>query len=357
MLSDSDFSSAYSKSNLENIFRQVDQYADYNLQDLTWTKTEVLSPNGDVIHTSWEAYYDSATPVIKINPEGYIDFTIDYEYNGNLAEYKGEVLNCGIRYNLLNDDINQDPINLVSVAGVGTVVLDLYKGSAFIEQRSDEGYLENKYYITIKDSSKLFSYGNNKINWTDTLDEYIGYWIKIKDSNKIENLVQNVNKLGCKTGETGNIWEVTKIETYQYDIDGKDVNIELDEQNSTFLKGISGTYKASLLRYLGIPAKTSTYMVDDKGKQIGEPISESNFSGIYWGEKDGNGNWIHEPKIYSTETIFTTTNGESKNSKFRTYERELDFSGNIRQQYEIENGKYVSGIIVPEYDQYGIGQK
>ena len=131
----------YDTNNLESLFGNIQDYCDYSLQDLTWTRTDVVSPDGTVIQTSWAAYSEEhgSTPVVKITPDGYVDFSIDYEYAGKDPQFKGEVLDCGIRYNLLNADMNQDPINLVSIAGIGTVVLDLYKGTAFIENRNEDG--------------------------------------------------------------------------------------------------------------------------------------------------------------------------------------------------------------------------
>ncbi|MFA7675103.1 MAG: hypothetical protein WCY38_03470, partial [Endomicrobiia bacterium] len=337
MLADSGFS--YKVANIEGLFGEIKDYCGYNLSELTWSKTEVLSETGEVIQTSWAAYSDSSTPVIKITPDGYIDFSINYEYAGTVSSYKGQKLDCGIRYNLLNDDVNQDPMNLVSITGVGTVVLDLYKGYAFIEDRTADGYLTSKYYITMEDSSKLFSYEDDSITWQMTLDTYFADWMKISNSSDMENLITSVNSLG-----EGNIWSVTRVEKFAYYLE--DCNLEnLTDEEKSKLKTVSDEYSGALLSFLGIPLQTQTYLVDADGKITESLISESFFNGIDW----------EKQRIHSYEIIDTQI--ENETVQFRKYERETDFRGNVLQQYEIENGQYVSGVIVPEYDQYGIGLK
>ena len=91
-----------------------------------------------------------------------------------------------------------------------------------------------------------------------------------------------------------------------------------------------------------------TYRVDGNGNPVEEAISESVFKGIDWKEE----------RIYNNEKIHL--NGKSDSgieSEFREIDKQSDFNGNVLQQFDIEEGKYVSGIIVPEYNRHGIGVK
>jgi hypothetical protein len=116
------------------------------LENLTYAKEQTVDENGNVILTGWSIYYKGIEqPVIKITPDGFVDFSL--ETDG---------IKTGIRYTM--SDINEDPVSLVAISDNKTLVVDYYERSAFIEERdpNDENALLKRYYLS-PNGTEVFS--------------------------------------------------------------------------------------------------------------------------------------------------------------------------------------------------------
>ena len=323
------------KGNLDTLFELVQKESGFSFpykpEDLHWTRTETYDANGNVLYTTWQAYSEASgrEPVVEIDKDGFVDFS---------GSYDG--IDIGLRYDTHSVADGQKPLNLVvPAAGVGTLVINYYDGSVFVEDRAGEGYLRSKYHITVQDATNIITnkggtFPDTGGDWRATMDSYMSDWKRISQSDDINSMIGNVNALG-----NGDIFEVTRREDYSYE----DTLIDGDAAPE-----VQGFYSGSALAFYGIPSGTITYRVDGNGNPIGEAISESVFKGIDWNEE----------RIYSNEKIHL--NGKSDSgieSEFREIDKQSDFNGNVLQQFDIEEGKYVSGIIVPEYNRHGIGVK
>ncbi|MDR2427236.1 MAG: hypothetical protein LBD46_08700 [Endomicrobium sp.] len=342
--------SAGDSKNIENLFTRVRNENigfPYKPSDLRWAKSQVLDPSDPtgqkVLYETWAAYNNfSSQPVVKITEEGFIDFS--GKYNG---------MPLGLRYDLKSSDESQMPVNLtIPVEGVGTMIIDYHSGSVFIEEREGEGQLLSKYHVTILNSSKLFpNVINEKLqplssgwDWKDSINQ--NDWRLITGSENMQAMVQNVNNFGLTAQNTQQILKVTRKEEYSY----QDVAAE------NTLTGED--YTAVQLAFLGIPSHTISYHINDNGEkdiyinERGEEVglSKSSFQGIDW----TNG------RIYVKDNVNSIVESDQQQSagnaiRARTIVKQMDLRGNVKQQFDIENGQYVSGIIVPEHDRYGTG--
>ena len=139
----------YNVDNLEPIFESIrSQIEGVKLPNpalLNWTKITMLAPNGKEINHSYQAFVDSADPVIKITDNGILDVVFmikDKKYS--------------LRY-----DLNQGTNNLLPIAisrhlsENSTIVVDFDREPVcFIVLRDELNGLVGKLHININDEEK-----------------------------------------------------------------------------------------------------------------------------------------------------------------------------------------------------------
>ncbi|MCL2143908.1 MAG: hypothetical protein FWH43_00210 [Endomicrobia bacterium] len=342
MISDTDFNGDWGNNItilMERLRDDPETGFNYKPEDLDWVKTVVRDPSNGRVYVKWAAYDGiSDEPVVEITPQGFVDFKIYYEG-----------INAGLRYNLNENADSQVPVNLVSIAGVGTLVIDYYRGIAFIERRDPSGYILERYNLSLS-NTELFDLAKRQPGdtdeqalaraqnaWKEALILFKDDWQNISKSENISEVVDTIANMeidvkdgnGNPTGEKQKLWVIDSVEMFEYnDVVGSDGNF----------------YSAGLLSFLDIPSNAKTYAVSGNDiNSIGEePISESSLQKIDWENK----------YIYFGNSL--TVEG----ANLRMYERVIDFNGVAiaELEYVIEDGvkKYKSGVFVGARDAYGI---
>ncbi|MCF7917339.1 MAG: hypothetical protein K9L61_06120, partial [Candidatus Omnitrophica bacterium] len=263
-----------------------------------WTKIKMLTPEGEVINSSIQAFGNSEEPFINIDEDRLADITVIYN------EKK-----LSLRYDL-NSGVDREPVALsYYISETKTLIIDFYKRLAFIEKRD----------ITDKYLTQIWHIRTN------------GFGFSLFDAERLKKLVTIINSFEL-TGE--------ELEP------GLPEGLVIDRRQSLSYQGEN----SALLKVFEIPSNVKTYyrLRNEKVHEI--LISQGRLQEIHWD------NLMIES--LNRVSVFQDSIGDLSLGEYQ-YRTWRDFKGNVKIQINYEaNGvqKPSLATVVFDFDKYGVGR-